>query len=453
MSEGLEAAMSSLEAAEREAKAAEKSVREAEERMMRLSKVSASKTIPAPMTATGYRAAANDKEKGDDAHDDDEPKKKEPNDPFTNGYGTTGYGATAKDEEKGDDDDDDEPKEKKEPNDPFADGFGPYLSHSLDELFNPWKSPMNWLLLCTPFAYYGHHYGGDDVTVFVLSVLAIAPMAERVSFVTEQLAMHTSETVGGLLNATFGNVTELIVSLVALFGGMLRIVQVSLLGSILSNLLLVLGCAFLVGGIKYPEQKYSHKAQTLSFGLLLLAVLCISMPTVLEITHDVEYPEHSSLDVSRSMSLMMIVTYYLYLVFRTRMHANCTSDCSSDCLPHGVETYYHYPHEGDLLPLRGRPSEDHKPRWAPIRGSQASLGPPRCCAVWDLVLECLGPHQWPSRSVLQIGLPTCPPNLSCPARVSQSCAHTNISSRRATTTRTTTRSACSACRARSSGSP
>ena len=130
--------------------------------------------------------------------------------------------------------------------------------------------------------------------------------------------VHTSETIGGLLNATFGNVTELIVSLVALFGGMLRIVQVSLLGSILSNLLLVLGCAFLVGGLKYPEQKYSHKAQTLSFGLLLLAVLCIAMPTVLEITHDVEYPEHSSLDVSRSMSLMMIVTYYLYLVFRKR---------------------------------------------------------------------------------------------------------------------------------------
>jgi hypothetical protein len=179
------------------------------------------------------------------------------------------------DKEKGDDDDDDEPKEKKEPNDPFADGFGPYLNHSLDELFNPWKSPMNWLLLCTPFAYYGHHYGGDDVTVFILSVLAIAPMAERVSYVTEQLAMHTSETIGGLLNATFGNVTELIVSLVALFGGMLRIVQVSLLGSILSNLLLVLGCAFFVGGLKYPEQKDSHKAQTLSFSLLLLAVTAL----------------------------------------------------------------------------------------------------------------------------------------------------------------------------------
>ncbi|KOO29548.1 vacuolar cation proton exchanger 2-like protein, partial [Chrysochromulina tobinii] len=276
--------MSSLEAAEFEARAAEKSLREAEERMMRLSKVSATTTIPA--TTTGC----------DDAHCDESKKEKAHNYPIANDCGVTGYGATAKDEEKGDDDDDDEPKEKKEPNDPFADGFGPYLSHSLDELFNPWKSPMNWLLLCTPFAYYGHHHGWDDVTVFILSVLAIAPMAERVSFVTEQLAMHTSETIGGLLNATFGNVTELIVSLVALFGGMLRIVQVSLLGSILSNLLLVLGCAFFVGGLKYPEQKYSHKAQTLSFSLLLLAVLCIAMPTVLEITHDVEYPEHSSLD-------------------------------------------------------------------------------------------------------------------------------------------------------------
>jgi hypothetical protein len=392
---GLEARLSSLEAAEREANAAEKAVREAEERMMRLSKVSASPSrpmpepapLPAPTTATVYSAAAMD------------------------------------DKEKGDDDDDDEPKEKKEPNDPFADGFGPYLNHSLDELFNPWKSPMNWLLLCTPFAYYGHHYGWDDVTVFILSVLAIAPMAERVSFVTEQLAMHTSETIGGLLNATFGNVTELIVSLVALFGGMLRIVQVSLLGSILSNLLLVLGCAFLVGGLKYPEQKYSHKAQTLSFSLLLLAVLCIAMPTVLEITHDVEYPEHSSLDVSRSMSLMMIVTYYLYLVFRTRMHA----DCVSDCLPH---------EDRDLLPLPRLPKAPTTR--APIECSQAvnarravNAHWPRChrraaaaapallrrSAAWCPVLGCLGPlgpPTWPSQSPTRpshSALPLGPPNL------------------------------------------
>ena len=100
----------------------------------------------------------------------------------------------------------------------------------------------------------GVHVDGNLAFVFTFSLLAIAPFAERLSYVTEQLALHTSQTLGGLLNATFGNVTELIVSLFALRAGLLRIVQVSLLGSILSNLLLVLGTAFLVGGIKYPSQ-------------------------------------------------------------------------------------------------------------------------------------------------------------------------------------------------------
>merc|ERR1712185_674354 len=93
-----------------------------------------------------------------------------------------------------------------------------------------------------------HEQNFGDGWVFTLSLLAIAPFAERLSFVTEQLALDTSETLGGLLNATFGNVTELIVSLFALRAGLLRIVQVSLLGSILSNMLLVLGCAFFFGG-------------------------------------------------------------------------------------------------------------------------------------------------------------------------------------------------------------
>ena len=81
------------------------------------------------------------------------------------------------------------------------------------------------LLVCTPFAFIAHNSGWGDGWVFTLSLLSIAPFAERLSFVTEQLAMHTSETLGGLLNATFGNVTELIVSLFALKEGMLRIVQ------------------------------------------------------------------------------------------------------------------------------------------------------------------------------------------------------------------------------------
>ena len=104
------------------------------------------------------------------------------------------------------------------------DSFGTYVSKSLSALL--FGSQLNVLLLCTPFAFLAQWTGWGDGWVFVLSLLSIAPFAERLSFVTEQLAMHTSETLGGLLNATFGNVTELIVSLFALRTGLLRIVQV-----------------------------------------------------------------------------------------------------------------------------------------------------------------------------------------------------------------------------------
>merc|ERR1711998_797079 len=84
---------------------------------------------------------------------------------------------------------------------------------------------LNLLLLCTPPAMLSHYLDWGQGHTFTLSLLAIAPFAERLSFVTEQLALHTSETLGGLLNATFGNVTELIVSLFALEAGLYRIVQ------------------------------------------------------------------------------------------------------------------------------------------------------------------------------------------------------------------------------------
>merc|ERR1719421_2868403 len=118
--------------------------------------------------------------------------------------------------------------------------------------------------------------------VFLFSLLAIAPFAERLSFVTEQLALHTTETLGGLLNATFGNVTELIVSIFALARGMLRIVQVSLLGSILSNMLLVLGCAFWAGGVKFAEQSFNKTACSVNSGLLVLSVMSLLFPMLLE---------------------------------------------------------------------------------------------------------------------------------------------------------------------------
>jgi len=221
------------------------------------------------------------------------------------------------------DDDDEDDDLQSPPNDPFADGMGPYLKRSLYELLL--TSKMNLLILCTPVAYWGVLFGASDTFVFTFSLLAIAPFAERLSYVTEQLALHTSQTLGGLLNATFGNVTELIVSLFALRAGLLRIVQVSLLGSILSNLLLVLGTAFLVGGIKYPSQTFNRVATTASFGLLLLSTMCLTYPMVLDVTHEQELPT-SSLDVSRAVSVAMLVTYVIYLVFQLGTHSHIFED-------------------------------------------------------------------------------------------------------------------------------
>ena len=213
------------------------------------------------------------------------------------------------------------------PQDPCAAGFGPYVKRSLYELL--FTSHLNWLLLCTPFAFTAKQNGWSDIWIFTLSLLAIAPFAERLSFVTEQLALHTSQTIGGLLNATFGNVTELIVSLFALNAGLYRIVQVSLLGSILSNLLLVLGTAFLVGGLRHPQQRFNRTAQTASFGLLLLATMCMIFPMVLDVTHET-FDADSTLLISRLTAVCMLCTYCLYLAFQLYTHTYIFADGDAD---------------------------------------------------------------------------------------------------------------------------
>jgi len=223
--------------------------------------------------------------------------------------------------------DSEDEKLKPPPNDPFEHGMGPYLKRSLYELL--FTSQLNWLLLCTPFAFVAVWSEWSDTLIFTLSLLAIAPFAERLSFVTEQLAMHTSETVGGLLNASFGNVTELIVSLQALYTGLYRIVQVSLLGSILSNLLLVLGTAFLVGGLRHPEQRFNRTAQTASFGLLLLTTMCLTFPMVLDVTHET-MDDGSTLLISRLTSVAMLATYGAYLTFQLKTHTHIFEDDGGD---------------------------------------------------------------------------------------------------------------------------
>ncbi|KAK3025515.1 hypothetical protein RJ639_042050, partial [Escallonia herrerae] len=156
-----------------------------------------------------------------------------------------------------------------------------------------------------------------------LSLLGIIPLAARLGWATEQLAFSTGATVvtfavGALLNATFGNATELIISTHAMKGGMIRVVQQSLLGSILSNMLLVLGCAFFGGGIVHPnkEQVFDKANAAMNSGLLLMAVMGLLFPAVLHVTHTELHYGKSELALSRFSSCVMLVAYGAYLFFQ-----------------------------------------------------------------------------------------------------------------------------------------
>jgi len=199
----------------------------------------------------------------------------------------------------------------------FADGFRAYLNRSFSTLILEEK--LNILMIATPFAVVGSQSGWNEGLTFFLALVAIAPFAERISFVTEQLALYTNDTLGGLLNATFGNVTELIVSLFALKKGLLHIVQVNLLGSVLSNLLLVLGGALFFGGLRNETQHFNRNAASMSSSLLMLSAMSIVFPTALTLT-DSELHANSILLLSRVMSILLLIVYIAFLYFQLATH-------------------------------------------------------------------------------------------------------------------------------------
>jgi Ca2+:H+ antiporter len=120
------------------------------------------------------------------------------------------------------------------------------------------EAPLSWLLFAVPIAAWMHHARPDSpLLVFVLACVAIVPLAGLLGVATEKLAARLGEGIGGFLNATLGNAAELIIALVALRAGMLDVVKASLTGSIIGNLLLVLGAAFLAGGLRYKIQTFA----------------------------------------------------------------------------------------------------------------------------------------------------------------------------------------------------
>lgn len=157
-----------------------------------------------------------------------------------------------------------------------------------------------------------------------MSLLGLAPLAERVSFLTEQIAYYTGPTVGGLINATCGNATELIIAILALCQGKINILKYSLLGSILSNLLFVLGSSLCFGGLANlsKEQKFDKNEADVNVLLLSLGVLCHALPLFFQYSTEAKLSSanaKSMLLLSRVSSIVLLVAYVVYLLFQLKI--------------------------------------------------------------------------------------------------------------------------------------
>ena len=179
------------------------------------------------------------------------------------------------------------------------------------------------LIPAIPAAIVAECFGFGRPWIFILSLLGLTPLAERVSFITEQVAFYTGPTVGGLLNATCGNVTELIIAIFALSSNKIAVVKYSLLGSILSNLLLVLGTSLLCGGIANlkVEQKYDRRQADVNSLMLLLGLLCYLLPMLFKYSGaSAALTVDPSLHLSRASSIVMLIAYVVYIVFQLWTH-------------------------------------------------------------------------------------------------------------------------------------
>lgn len=186
------------------------------------------------------------------------------------------------------------------------------------------KPSLNWLLVFVPVAFALRFVPSfNNATVlFIVACLAVIPLAGLMGEATEQLAHRTGEGIGGLLNATFGNAAELIIALIALSKGMTDVVKASITGSIIGNLLLVLGLSCLLGGWKFPVQKFNRTAARSSATLLILAAVALVIPTVFhfEAARLGGWTADREQQMSLAIAVVLILTYAASLVFTLITH-------------------------------------------------------------------------------------------------------------------------------------
>ncbi|KAN0120701.1 calcium/proton exchanger [Russula decolorans] len=228
-------------------------------------------------------------------------------------------------------------------------GEAPGVRKSVIAIFK--TSWLNVLLIFIPLSWIFHYVKLSNTLVFVFSFLAIVPLAKLLAFATDDLSLRFGQTLAGLLNATLGNAVELIVAIIALVKCELTVVQSSrehsfllcivrgLVGSILSNLLLVLGMCFFAGGTRFSEQGFGISAVQLNSSLLTLSVIAVLLPAAF---HNAVQPTngidpltnqqegHDILSISHGVAIILLFIYLCYLVFQLFSHKNLYDDNHGD---------------------------------------------------------------------------------------------------------------------------
>jgi Ca2+:H+ antiporter len=175
-------------------------------------------------------------------------------------------------------------------------------------------------LIFIPVSLAAHFLEWGELTVFITAGLAILPLAAWMGTATEEIAVVVGPSLGGLLNATFGNATELIIALVALNAGLIDVVKASITGSILSNLLLVMGFSMLLGGLRYKEQTFQSVVARVNASSMNLAVIAMLLPTAMNYT-SIGINEVTLQNLSLAVAVVLILVYALTLVFSMKTHA------------------------------------------------------------------------------------------------------------------------------------
>lgn len=182
------------------------------------------------------------------------------------------------------------------------------------------KNPLTWLLIFVPVVIAAEHAKPEAHTLlFLLSVAAIVPLAGLLSQATENVAARTGDAVGGLLNATFGNMTELVISVTALRAGMLDLVKASIAGAVVSNSLFTLGGAFLLGGLRHRTQEFNPTNARVQSQMLLLASIALLIPSAVARLDRFNVPSFT-VPLSIGLSLILLATYGLTLLYSLKTH-------------------------------------------------------------------------------------------------------------------------------------